>query len=256
MSGGHAHALFVHGDGALHRLRPECKLLAHVLFVFAIVATPREAFWAFGVYALIVAVIAKAAGLPLRFVAKRLVIELPFVAFAVFLPVIGRGERIDILGLSLSESGLWAAWNILIKGTLGVASSVVLAATTPVADFLRGLERLKLPRAFTTITGFMIRYSDVISQEAGRMKVARESRGYDARWLWQAKGFATSAGALFIRSYERGERVYLAMLSRGYDGSLPEVESQAATARMWATCLALPAVATIIALTAWITLPR
>lgn len=255
MTGGHAHALYVHGDGPVHRLRPECKLLAHVLFVFAVVATPREEFWAFGVYAIMLVVLAQLADLRLAFVAKRLVIEVPFVLFALFLPFVGQGERVDVLGLPLSVEGLWAMWNILIKGTLGVAASVILAATTAVPDFLRGLERLHLPRAFTSITGFMIRYSEVISHEAGRMKVARDARGYDARWLWQAKGFAASAGALFIRSYERGERVYLAMMSRGYQGQLPDADAGRAGAGAWAAALSFPAIALVVAVTAWVVRP-
>jgi cobalt/nickel transport system permease protein len=255
VSGGHAHSLFVHGESPIHRLRPECKLLAHVPFVLAVVATPREELWAFGIYALMIVVLAQLADLPIRFVAKRLVIEIPFVLFAIFLPLIGQGERVDVLGLSLSVEGLWAMWNILVKGTLGVAASVILAATTPVPEFLRGLERLHLPRAFTAITGFMIRYTEVISREAHRMKVARDSRGYDARWLWQAKGFAASAGALFIRSYERGERVYLAMMSRGYEGKLPETVADRAGAAEWAAALSLPVAASLIAACAWVARP-
>ena len=86
-----AHALFVHGDSLIHRLRPECKLLAQVLFVFAVVATPREAFWAFGVYVVMLVVLTQLADLTVAFVAKRLVIEVPFVLFAVFLPFVGQG---------------------------------------------------------------------------------------------------------------------------------------------------------------------
>jgi len=250
-----AHALFVHGDSLIHRLRPECKLLAQILFVFAVVATPREAFWAFGVYVVMLVVLTQLADLTVAFVAKRLVIEVPFVLFAVFLPLIGQGQRIEVLGLSLSVEGMWAMWNILIKGTIGVAASVILAATTPVPDFLLGLERLHLPSVFTSITGFMIRYSEVISQEARRMKVARESRGYDARWLWQAKGFAASAGALFIRSYERGERVHLAMISRGFDGRLPEVDDGRAGTAQWAAAMSLPAVASLVCVLAWVVRP-
>ena len=70
---------------------------------------------------------------------------------------------------------------------------------------------------------FMIRYGDVVTDEMSRMRIARESRGGRARWLWQARATATSAGALFVRSYERGERVYLAMESRGYTGSMPSL---------------------------------
>ena len=156
--------------------------------------------------------------IPVTFVLRRLVIELPFVAFALLLPVVGQGEHVEVLGMSLSVAGLWGMWNILVKGTLGVATTVIMAATTPVPDLLHGLERLRLPKVFVAICGFMIRYADVIGGELHRMRVARVSRGHDPRWIWQAKAAAASAGTLFIRSYERGERVYLAMVSRGYDG--------------------------------------
>ncbi len=79
------------------------------------------------------------------------------------------------------------------------------------------------------------------------MRVARASRGSDPRWLWQAKATATSAGSLFIRSYERGERVYLAMASRGYAGSMPLLEDHSAPAGQWVAAMCLPAVGVVIA---------
>jgi cobalt/nickel transport system permease protein len=248
---GHSHALYLPGTSPLHRARPQCKVAATFLFVLAMVATPREAFWAFGVYALTLTALARVAGLPLATMARRLVIELPFLLFAVFLPLVGQGERVEVLGVQLSVEGLWAAWNIVAKGTLGVAASVILAATTPVAELLRGLERLRLPAAFTTVAGFMVRYADVIADEVRRMRIARISRGHDPRWIWQARAVAASAGTLFIRSYERGERVYLAMVSRGYSGSMPVLHDLGATRGQWLAALALPAAAAAVALTAW-----
>jgi cobalt/nickel transport system permease protein len=248
---GHAHPLYLPGASPLHRAPPQCKIAASLLFVFAVVATPREAVWAYGVYALLLLGLARVGRLPLPLLARRLVIEVPFVLFAVLLPVVGQGERVEVLGLPLAREGLWAAWNILVKGTLGVTASLIVAATTPVPELLRGLERLRLPRAFTTIAGFMVRYADVIADELRRMRIARLSRGYDPRWIWQARAVAATAGALFIRSYERGERVYLAMVSRGYAGSMPVLEDLAATRRQWLAALAIPAAAAVVALTAW-----
>jgi cobalt/nickel transport system permease protein len=255
MGAGHAHALHVEGASPLHRIRPQCKVAATVLFVLAVVSTPREAFWAYGVYALLLAVLVAVAGLPPRFVLRRLLIEVPFVLFAVFLPVVGQGRRVDVLGVPLAVDGLWAAWNILVKGTLGVAATVVMAATTPVPEILHGLERLRLPKAFTMIAGFMIRYADVITGEAGRMRIARVSRGYDPRWIWQARALASSAGTLFIRSYERGERVHLTMVSRGFTGSMPVLEELAASRSQWLAALAVPALAATVSLTAWLLRP-
>jgi cobalt/nickel transport system permease protein len=253
MGGGHglSGSLYVPGSSPLHRLAPQCKLAATVLFVFAVVSTPREAFWAFGCFVALIGVLATIAELPPRLVLRRLAIELPFVAFALLLPIVGQGERVDVLGMSLSVAGLWGAWNILIKATIGVAASVVLSSTTPIAEILHGLDHLHVPKVFVAITAFMIRYGDVISAEMQRMRIARESRGHDPRWIWQAKAVASSAGALFIRSYERGERVYLAMVSRGYRGSMPVYSHSAATRRDWLAALSLPALAAVISLSAW-----
>lgn len=252
MGAGHrgTEGLALPGNSLLHRLPAEVKIASTVLFVFAVVTTPREAFWAFAAHATLVLAVVLAAGLPLGVLARRLRIEVPFVAFAFFLPIVGAAPRVDILGLPLSQPGLWGAWNILAKGTLGVSASIILAATTPVADIVRGLERLRLPKVLTAITGFMVRYLDVIAGEASRMHIARQSRGYDPRWLWQARGLASSAGTLFVRSFERGERVHLAMQARGYTGTMPAFGARIATATDWGSAALLPLSAAVIAVTA------
>ena len=128
-----------------------------------------------------------------------------------------------MLGVTVSQPGLTAAWALLVKGTLGVLASLTLAATTEPRDLLAGLERLRVPSLLVQIMGFMVRYLDVVTDEMRRMRVARESRGFTARDVRHWPVIARSAGALFIRSYERGERVHLAMLSRGYTGTLPRL---------------------------------
>jgi cobalt/nickel transport system permease protein len=241
-------ALHYAGDSVVHRLAPEAKIAATVAFVLAVVATPARQPWAFAVDALIAVAAAAVARLPLRLVLRRLRIELPFLAFAVLLPVVGRGPHTSVLGLSLSEAGLWAAWNVIAKGTLGVAAAIVLAGTTPIAELLAGLRRLRVPVAVTTIAGLMARYLDVIAGEAGRMRIARLSRADDPRWLWQARGIAATGGTLFLRSYERGERVHLAMLSRGFDGTMPDTHHHEATSPPWLA--ALPALGALLVLVA------
>jgi cobalt/nickel transport system permease protein len=247
---GHEH-LHLADVGPLHRLAPQCKLVGAILFIFAVVSTPREQIWAFALEACLLASAAVVARVPLWFIVRRLTIELPFIAFAFLLPIVGESPRVDVLGLHLSEPGLWAAWNIVVKGTLGVATTIVLAATTPVPHILTGLERLRMPRLLVGVMSFMVRYGDVVSSEMKRMRIARESRGYSPRWIWQAKALTQSTGALFIRSYERGERVYLAMEARGYNGSMPARES-AASRSQWVICLLLPALATAVSCVAWL----
>jgi cobalt/nickel transport system permease protein len=261
MSGDHLapDSLYVAGASPLHRCPPEAKVAATLAFIVAVVVTPREAFWAFGLHAAVIAGAVTAAALPVGLVLRRLRVEVPFLAFAAFLPLIGSAPHTDLLGVSLSEPGLWAAWNIVAKGTLGVAASIVLASTTTVPDLLRGLERLRVPRVVTAIAGFMVRYLGIIVGEASRMHVARQSRGYDPRWLWQARGVAASAGTLFVRAYERGERVHLAMISRGYDGTVPDLTGArpatagATSAPDWAPAALVPLCAWLIAIAALVT---
>jgi cobalt/nickel transport system permease protein len=111
---------------------------------------------------------------------------------------------------------------------------------------------LRLPKVFVAICAFMVRYADVVIGELHRMRIARVSRGHDPRWIWQARAVASTAGALFIRSYERGERVYLAMVARGYDGSMPVLHHHRARRAEWAMALSLPAAAAAVSITAWL----
>ncbi|WKV73581.1 cobalt ECF transporter T component CbiQ [Streptomyces sp. PCS3-D2] len=251
MGAGHAHRLYRPGSSPVHALPPHCKLAAAFGFVVVVVSTPREAVWAFGLYALLLAGVAAAARIPAGFLLRRLLIEIPFVAFAVLMPFVAEGERVEVLGMSLSVSGLWGAWNVLAKGTLGVAASVLLASTTELRALLLGLQRLKLPPMLVQIATFMIRYGDVIGDELRRMSIARRSRGFEAGGIRHWGVLAKTAGALFIRSYERGERVYLAMVSRGYAGSMPVIDEAVATRSQWAYAAVLPVTALAVCLMGW-----
>lgn len=250
MGAGHAHPLYRSGDSAVHRLPPQVKIAGALLGVSAVVATPREVFWAFGLHLVVLLGVWRVAGIPVRWFASRSVIEAPFVVLSVLLPFAAGAPRVHVLGLSLSEPGLYAGWNILAKGTLGVLVSLTLAGSTPLRDLVVGLQRLRAPAVVTTIVTLMLRYLDVIAGEARRMRVARVSRGHDPRFLHQVGATARGLGSLFIRSYERGERVHLAMLSRGWTGALPAAGVPASVAQ-WASAVAPAAVMAAAAALAW-----
>lgn len=222
MGAGHGHKLHYHGHSPIHRLPAHVKLLALLGLMLTVVATPREWYPLFAGYLAALLVVIALSRVPPTYIAKRMVIEVPFVVFAVLMPFIATGPRTEVLGLTVSEPGLLAAWGLLAKGTLGVIASLTLAATTEPRDLLTGLEKLRFPNQLVQIMGFMMRYLDVVAEEMRRMRIARESRGFQARNVRHWPVLARSAGALFIRSYERGERVHLAMMSRGYTGTMPD----------------------------------
>jgi len=218
---GHGHKLHFHGHSPVHRAPAHLKVLALLAFAVVVVATPGGAYSVFAAYAVLLGLVIGVSRVPPAYLLKRTVVELPFVVFAVLLPFVATGPQTEVLGVGVSEHGLEAGIALLVKGTLGVLASLTLAATTEPQELLVGLERLRVPQQLVQIMAFMVRYLDVVTGEMQRMRIAREARGFSARNPRHWPVLARSAGALFIRSYERGERVHLAMLSRGYTGRMP-----------------------------------
>ncbi|MGH3759901.1 cobalt ECF transporter T component CbiQ [Actinophytocola sp.] len=244
--------LYRSGSSPVHRLPAQVKIVAALLAVICVVATPREEFWAFGVYLVLLLGIWSVAAVPVGHVLRRAVIEVPFVVIALVMPFLGAGPRFTFLGLSLSEPGALAGWNILAKGTIGVFASLTLAATTTPRELIVGLQRLRAPAVLTTIATLMLRYLEVIAAEARRMRTARISRGHNPRFLWQVGATARGIGALFVRSYERGERVHLAMVSRGWTGTMPDHGVAAAPATWLAGLLPVLVTACVMGAALWL----
>ncbi|MDQ4037271.1 MAG: cobalt ECF transporter T component CbiQ [Actinomycetota bacterium] len=251
MGAGHGHLVYRERRTELHELPAHVKLVALVCLIFVIVSTPGTWYPAFAGYLLILAALATLVRLPVGFIVPRMVVEIPFLVFALILPFVARGPQIEILGVAVSEQGVLAGLALLMKATLSVVASIVFAATTTPAETVRGLERLRLPQILIQILTFMLRYLEVVGGELKRMRIARESRAFSARHLGQLRILGHVAGALFIRSYERGERVHLAMLSRGYAGRLPMLDQPRVAGGVWIRALAVPAAALAVLLGSW-----
>ena len=232
----------------VHQIPPHIKILAGLLFIIVAVSTDITNWPAFVAYFAIIITITQIAKLPIITVFKRSLIEVPFVLFALLMPFFGTGEVIEIGSLNLYVNGLLAGAGIVVKGTLGILVAINLSATTTAREILNGLETLKMPTPMVQIASFMLRYVNVVNDEMLRMAVARASRGFEATGIRQWPVLATAAGALFIRSYERGERVHLAMIARGYQGELPRTEKINNSARYWVIGLAVPFIALVISL--------
>ena len=132
------------------------------------------------------------------------------------------------------------------------ALAVSREGTILVPGVLQGLERLRVPAPIIGITGFMLRYIDVVLGQFGRMRRAMESCAYRPRSIRSSAPLAAATGALFVRSFERGERVFLAMSSRGYTGSLPGTEAVAAPRSAWVAAAVLLGATWAIAAAAWL----
>ena len=238
--------LYIHRHSPIHDLPPHFKIFSLLTFLVICVATPIENYWAFVGFAIVIATLLTIAPLPVLTIFKRATIEIPFLIFALLMPFFSSGERFEVLYLEISRPGAIAALSIIVKGTIGVLTAILLSGSTPAREILRGFELLKLPSLLVQIMTFMLRYMNVITDEMERMKVARLSRGFEERGIRDWKFIAGTAGALFVRSYERGERVHTSMIARGYGGELPKTERPLITSKSRAFAIGIPFIAILI----------
>jgi cobalt/nickel transport system permease protein len=213
-----------------------------------VVATPITNWLSYVFFFTLIISVIVIAKLPVLTVFRRSLIEIPFILFAVLMPFFGTGESFVFFNFTIYEEGLLAAAAIIAKGTIGVLGAITLSATSTAKDILQGLEKLKLPALMVNIATFSLRYINVVSDEMDRMKVARQSRGFEARGIRDWKILGSAAAALFIRSYERGERVHLAMLSRGFSGHLPKLATEPISHTDLIMALSLPIIALVLSL--------
>lgn len=206
-------------------------------FILAVSLLPVGSFAALGIAWAVLVVVSIAARLgPVRMVRGSFV-ALPFIVAAFPLLFTKKGDPIGtvdlwLFDLTLSGEGLRIVLTIMLKSWVSVQAAALLVFSTPFHDLLEGLARLRLPKLMVAIISLMYRYLAVLTGEASRMMRARSSRAATlpgARrpgTVWQARVVGNMVGSLFIRSYERSERVYLAMQSRGYTGHIRHIHDR------------------------------
>lgn len=213
-------------DSPIHRLDPRLKLVATLAFILAVVTTPPGYWSGFVLYFALIVTLVLFSRLPPVHVAKRSLVIFPFVLMtAIFIPFLPRGEiagsyNIWLWQVSVTYGGLTILWNVLVKAWLSVLCLILLSSTTRLPDLLLGMEKLKMPKIMVMILSFMYRYLFVLIEELLRLRRARDSRNFGGKRSWQMKTIGNMLGSLFLRSYERAERVYQAMLSRGFEGRM------------------------------------
>ncbi len=218
-------------DSLIHKIDPRVKFITLVVFILFIIFTKPTAFGIFGLYGVLIFVLILLSKIPITFVLKRSLVVIPFVLIiAIFIPFFKKGKvagsySFGTFQLSVTYEGLMILWNVLIKAYLSILCMIVLALSTKFSNLLKALENMKCPKLMTMILAFMYRYIYVLADELMRMKRARDSRTVGGKRWFHIKALANMLGVLFIRAYERGERVYLAMCSRGFNGQIRTLQN-------------------------------
>ncbi len=217
-------------DSFIHRLDPRTKLLACLAFILAVVLTTAGNWRLFACYFCVVAVLILLSRLPVLYVLKRSLVIIPFVLMvAVFIPFFKQGQvvwsyNIGAWRIAVTYEGLLVLANVLIKSWLSILSLILLSSCTRMADLLEGMKQLGTPKIFILIISFMYRYLFLLADQLMRMRQACDSRNFGGSRRHQFKTLGNMIGMFFIRSYERAERIYAAMLARGYEGEMPAMQ--------------------------------
>lgn len=228
----HVHFLDPYQDlrSPVHALDARVKLVLALCFILVTSLTPNGA-WPLMIMLFAVSLsVMLLSGLEVGFVLKRAGLVLPFALAALPLIFTMPGQRFEIgaTGIALSVPGVVRMVSVLAKSYVSMQMAVVLASTTSFPALLQAMRAIRLPRLLVAVFGLMWRYLFVLVDEALRLMRARDSRSGaldPARRVggsisWRARTVGGMAGNLFMRSFERGDRIYDAMAARGYDGEV------------------------------------
>jgi len=231
----------------VHRLDARVKLVLALAFILSCALTPTGA-WP--IYFLLLALALAAAMLSelgIGFVLKRAALALPFVLAALPLVFTAPGELLlsiplGSIAINISGPGLERFLSIALKSWISVQAAIILASSTPFPELLAAMRAVRIPRLLVAIFALMWRYLFVLVDEVLRLTRARAARsGHSDRsdlrpggsWTWRARVTGGMAGNLFMRALERSDRIYMAMVSRGYDGEVRTLSLPALGTTHW-----------------------
>ncbi len=213
-------------ESPIRSLNPKTKFISIIAVVLLVVSTPADAFGVFLLFLVLALVLIMISRVPIAVFLKRALIAVPFVVVALaavpFVPE-GPGAVSYSLGIgsaAVTRTGVLLVSNVLCKSILSIVFLTLLISSTPFRDLVTGLSELNVPSFITDTLSFMYQYLFIIMDETQRVAFARDARLYGNRWIWHAPVIGHMIGSIFVRSFERGERIFMAMKARGYDSEI------------------------------------
>lgn len=217
------------GTGTLlGRIDPRVKVVA--IFGFVAVVSSLTAKPLLLAAALFITGLALFSGLGPGCLLRRLALVLPFAGMVLaVLPFAVPGEELFSMSLgpitlAATQQGVDRAAILSLRVLTAVLAVNTLTATTPFPDLMKALRGLRIPDTFVQVLEFTVRYIFVLAEEVRRMRLARKSRCFEYRGTLLNRAVFRTLGqlvaVLFVRSWDRGERIYCAMLARGYSGAV------------------------------------
>ncbi len=231
----------------IHRLDPRIKVVLTLAYLLAMALTPHGAWPVYVLLLSLVAVATILSELGVKFVLGRALVALPFTLAALPLAFTVEGRPwihlpLGVVTLTATDAGVERLVSVAVRSWGSVAAVIVLTGSTPFPQLLVAMRALRLPRLLVSIVGLMWRYLFVLVDEAARLLRARAARsgGRGQRHtggslMWRAHVTGSLVGTLFLRAFNRADRIYAAMVARGYDGEVRTLPLPPLNAAAWTT---------------------
>jgi cobalt/nickel transport system permease protein len=220
------HQFFDHhrqGNSLIHKADPRLKLFVLVIYVFTVIFVPNPSVLDYMALLALVMVLAIMSRVSLLHYLSKLLKIYPMILlifiFIPFFPSLSE-THFTVGNVKIYNESLQRFFEMNVKAILVLLVSIVLTTTTDFMRFLKGMEILKFPRITLAILSFMYRFIFLFIDEIERMILAYRSRYIKLNYWRRFKTFTGQFALLFIRTFERGERVYISMESRGFDGTI------------------------------------
>lgn len=214
-------------DTYVHRLDARVKVVVTIIFILTVISYPKYEVIELAPLFLFPVLMVSLGDIPVLFLLQKILIVSPFAVFiGIFNPLFDPGTVL-FLGMQLS-AGWLSFFSVLLKFALTIGAALILIATTSFPGVCHALGRLKVPAIFVSQLMFLYRYLFVLAEETMRIVRARDMRSFGRRGM-EAHVAARIIGALFLRTVERAERIYRAMLSRGFRGEIPALRRRGMT---------------------------
>jgi cobalt/nickel transport system permease protein len=209
--------LLANGNSAIHRLDARAKVLVTLVFILCVVSYNRYELTALLPFFIFPVIMVSLSGLPALYILRKIVLLCPFVlAVGIFNPIIDREVLLQLGPVGIS--GGWISFaSILTRSVLTVGTGFILVAVTGFTSVCQALERLGMPQVFAVQLLFLYRYIFVLTEESGRASRARELRSCGKKGQG-IRSFSSLVGHLLLRTWQRAERIHMAMLARGFTG--------------------------------------
>ncbi len=227
-------AAYASQDSPWHRLQPRVRLILALLLVLGVTLIPNGAWVVWGLYAALMLTLLLVSQVSVLVILQRITVEFLFVSVLLLTILFGgRGEALYNLGpLVIADQSLVAFLSVMCKALLSLWMLNLLTLTTAAPNLLQALAGLGCPALLVRILESMLRYVAVLIDELGSMRRAAEARAKPLALLrWDTLG--NLLGALFLRTYGRGERVYQAMQARGFKGEFPGLRDKPLNSGEW-----------------------